>query len=65
MTVTAWSLAICCSHCEQVGVMSNFLYWWRRSMVADSANDYLFCLTNLISLIGDSRLVLRTIFGQI
>ena len=36
-----------------------------RSMVAGSANDYLFCLANLISLIGDSRLVLRTIFGQI
>ena len=32
--------------------------------VEGSANDYLFCLANLIRLIADSRLVLRTIFGK-
>jgi len=35
------------------------------SEVDGSAADYLFCLANLINLIGDSRLVMRKIFGQI
>jgi hypothetical protein len=34
------------------------------SKVEGSTNDYLFCIADLISLIGDSRLVLRTIFEK-